>query len=120
MWGESVGRQKIGPSRHVSEALRLLGLRIREARTVRHWTRAELAERIGVSTPTIARIEDGYAGVSAGHLLAAAVAVGLPLYGVDDPDEITRMRLSGEQRVALLPQRVRRGRDEADDVDLDF
>lgn len=115
-----MGRQRVGPSRAVVEALRLLGTQIRQARIAREWTREELADRIGVSAPTLARIEDGYPGVSAGNLLMAAAATGVPLYGTDDPDELARMRRRGEERLALLPRTVRHRADEDADVDLDF
>jgi len=37
----------------------MLGQRIRDARDLRGWSQAELAERCGLSRPTIARIEAG-------------------------------------------------------------
>ncbi|GEL94701.1 helix-turn-helix transcriptional regulator [Cellulomonas composti] len=115
-----MGRQRVGPSRGVIEALGLLGVQIRQARIDREWTRVELADRIGVSAPTVDRIESGYPGVSIGNALMAAAAVGVPLYGTDDPDELARMRRRGEERLALLPKAVRHRVTEDEDVDLDF
>lgn len=115
-----MGRQKSGPSQAVLEVLTLLGAQIRQARIQRAWTRVELAERIGVSSPTLDRIESGYPGVAVGNILMAAFAVGLPLYGTDDVAELARMRRRGEEQLALLPKAVRHSERGDADVDLDF
>jgi transcriptional regulator with XRE-family HTH domain len=97
------------------EAARLLGASIAVARREHGWTIEELAERVGVTHMTIRRIERGDLGVALGTVLEAAVILGLPLFG-DDP---TVRRLEGrrlEERLALLPRRVRR----TERVDDDF
>lgn len=96
------------------EAARLLGGRIRLARTERRWTAQELAERIGADRTTVGKIERGDPSVGLGLAFEAAVVVGVPLFH-PDPD-----RRAGELRtvlghLALLPQRTRPRR-----VDDDF
>lgn len=53
-----------------------LGQRVREARRARGWSQSELAERSGVSRPTVARIEAG-TQVRVGTLNAVAEALGM-------------------------------------------
>ena len=59
------------------EAIRALGAEARAARTSRGEGQASAAARLGVHVQTIARIESGEPGVSAGHLLGM-----LALYGI--------------------------------------
>lgn len=89
------------------EAGRLLGSHIATARRERRWTAAELAERVGVSRPTIHKIERGDLTVAIGAAFEAATILGVPLFG-DDP---TRRRLEAarlDDRLAVLPRTVRR------------
>jgi transcriptional regulator with XRE-family HTH domain len=65
----------------------LFGSAVRDARKARGWSQAVLAERSGVSRPTIARLEAG-CGVSSRSLLKLAQALDL--------------------RVSLQPKRKRR------------
>ena len=51
---------------------------IREARTSRDWSQTELAERAGISRPSIARIEAGH-DVSMATLAKVGAALGLTL-----------------------------------------
>lgn len=51
---------------------------IRAARNQRGWTQEELAERAGVSRPTIARVERGD-DVSTANLAKVAAALGLEI-----------------------------------------
>jgi len=91
------------------EAARLLGSRIRLGRKERHWTIRELAERVGISEMTMRKIEHGDTSVRLGVALEAAALVGVPLF---DPDPSRRAleRSRVEDRLALLPQSVRRPR----------
>jgi transcriptional regulator with XRE-family HTH domain len=88
------------------EAVRLLATSIAVARRERGWTVEELAERVGVTHTTMRRVERGELGVAVGTVLEAAVILGLPLFG-DDPAvrRLESRRL--EERLALLPRRVR-------------
>lgn len=114
------------PRRQVSlpaparDALGVLGTQIRLARHERGWTAAEFAQRIGVSPPTVLAIESGAPGTAIGTVLTAASLVGVPLFGVEDPAELARMRRRGEERLALIPTRVHTPTDHDDDDVFDF
>ncbi len=92
------------------DALATLGSQIRLARHDRGWTAADLAARIGVSPRTILAVEAGAPGTAVGTVFNAAVMTGVALFGVEDKAELTRMRHRGEERLALIPSRVYRGR----------
>ena len=96
------------------EALGILGVAIRAARLRRGWTVRELAERVGVSHPTIVKVERGDPSVAAGTLLEAATLVGVPLF---DADAVGRDRYGAHKRIelALLPAAARRSATVDDD-----
>jgi transcriptional regulator with XRE-family HTH domain len=96
------------------EATRLLGARIRLARRERRWTLQELAERVGVTAVTLRKVERGDPSVRLGIVFEAAALTGVPLLG-EDP--ATRQAEAGrvEDRLAVLPQRVRRPTEVDDD-----
>jgi transcriptional regulator with XRE-family HTH domain len=101
-------------SPYAIEAAQLLGARIRLARRERRWSMRELAERAGITTPTLARIEHGDLTVGLGVAFEAAALVGVPLFHEDRADlSIDLDRTSN--RVALLPQRVRPRREDVKD-----
>ena len=89
------------------EALGILAAAIRAERLRRGWTVRELAERVGVSHPTIVKVERGDPSVAAGTLFEAATLVGVPLF---DADDAARQRYGAHKRVelALLPAAARR------------
>lgn len=115
-----MARRPISLTSPAREALRVLGGQIRLARHERGWTVAEFAQRIGVSPPTVIAIETGAPGTAIGTVLTAATLVGVPLFNVEDPAELARMRRRGEERLALIPTRVRSTDDAGDDDDFDF
>ena len=89
------------------EAARLLGARVRLARRERRWTLQELADRAGVTAVTMGKVERGDPSVRLGIAFEAAALTGVPLF---DPDP-ARRRLEAElveDRLAVLPQLVRR------------
>jgi len=88
------------------EALDILAAGIRAARLRRGWTLRHLAERVGVSEPTIIKVERGDPTVAVGTMLEAAVLVGVPLF---DLDAQARERYGAHKRaeLALLPATVR-------------
>lgn len=93
-------------SRTVRQAAELLGSQVREARVERRWTVRELAERAGVSTSTLLKVEQGDPSVTLGVAFDVATLVGVPLFDADRAalgTELARRR----DRLALLPQRVR-------------
>ena len=89
------------------DAALILGATVRAARRERRWTVDELAERVGVNHTTIRKVERGDLSVGLGTAFEAAALLGVPLFG-DDPDRrrIEAQRL--EDRLAVLPRRVRR------------
>lgn len=86
-----------------NRAVSILGDSIRAARLRRGWSVALLAQRVGVSIPTITKIERGDPSVSIGSVFDAAWLVGVELYG-DNQDLAGRIARSD---LALLPQRGR-------------
>lgn len=96
------------------EAARLLGAHVRLARRERGWTLHELAERVGVTHPTMSKIERGDPSVGLGVAFEAAALLGVPLFEEDR----SRVRLEAarvESRLALLPQLVRKPAEPDDD-----
>jgi transcriptional regulator with XRE-family HTH domain len=100
------------------EAASVLGQFIQLGRHDRGWTIQELADRTGLSYTTVKNIESGEPAVSIGNVFNVAVAVGVPLLGADEADDLTSLRRRGEERLALIPQRVREVK--LPDADLDF
>jgi DNA-binding XRE family transcriptional regulator len=98
-------RQPLSPL--TLEAAKLLGASVRVGRRRRRWTVAELAERAGVSETTMLKVERGDPGVRLGTAFEAAALVGAPLFAEDGSRRaLEAARL--EDRLAVLPQRVRR------------
>jgi len=69
----------------------------------RGWSVGLLAERVGVSAPTVTKIERGDPGVAIGTVFEAARISGVELYG--DNLELAGSVISRE--LALLPARGR-------------
>lgn len=94
-------------SRLTGEALSLLGMQIRLARRQRRMSVADLAARVGIARSTMQLIEKGDPRVEIGLVLEAATLAGVALF---EPEAATLTphiaRL--EDRLALLPQSVRR------------
>jgi len=96
------------------EAARLLGAAVRVGRRQHRWTVAELAERTGVTEATMLKVERGEPGVRLGIALEAAALTGVPLFDEDRRRrELERGRL--EDRLSLLPKKVRPPREVDDD-----
>jgi transcriptional regulator with XRE-family HTH domain len=100
-------------SRTVRQAAELLGSQVREARVGRRWTVRELAERTGVSTSTLQKVERGDPSVTLGVAFDAAALVGVPLF-VEDRSRLAAELATRRDRLTLLPQRVREPRDGLD------
>ena len=98
------------------EALRLLALSIKSRRVQRGWSIDELALRVGVSHPTIIKVERGEPGVAVGTVLEAATLVGVPLF--DEQRAVRERHLDRlESEIRLLPAAAR---EVSVDVDDDF
>ncbi|MBS1869900.1 MAG: helix-turn-helix transcriptional regulator [Actinobacteria bacterium] len=87
---------------------------MRLARRERGWTLQELADRAGVTHPTMAKVERGDPSVRLGVAFEAAALVGVPLF--DEDRACVRLEAGRvEDRLALLPQSVRKPTDADDD-----
>lgn len=92
----------------------MLGAAVRVGRRQRRWTVAELAERVGVTEATMLKVEGGEPSVRLGIALEAAALTGVPLFGEDRARrQLEKGRL--DDRLSLLPQKVRSPREVDDD-----
>ena len=101
-------------SRTTRQALSILGNLIRLGRIERGMTAQDLAERAGIGRTTLHSIEKGAPGPEIGTVFEVAALVGVPLF---EPDirtlAVQDKRLS--EKLALMPQSVRRVKREVDD-----
>jgi transcriptional regulator with XRE-family HTH domain len=93
-------------SLYTLEAAQLLGAQILQARRERRWSAQELADRVGVTRVTLAKVERGDPSVGLGVAFEAASLVGVPLFQ-DDRADLTADVDRARDRLALLPQRIR-------------
>ena len=107
-----MARSVLSPA--TTEALHLLAASIKTQRLRRRWSIDELARRVGVSHPTIIKIERADPTVGVGTVLEAATLVGVPLF---DPDPLVRERAREHltTELQLLPKAGRTRVVEADD-----
>lgn len=92
---------------HQSQAaLRILATSIESARKRRRWSRAELAQRVGVTRATIGSIEAAAPGVAVGTVFEAATVLGVPLFSADE-DRRAAYGAFKDAELALLPAYVR-------------
>lgn len=101
-------------SRTAREALVLLGRSIRLARKQRKMSEVDLAARIGIARGTLQSIEKGQPKVEIGLVFEAAALLGVPLF-VDEPSRLAPEISRIDDKLALLPQSVRRPRSEPRD-----
>ncbi|MGB8602038.1 MAG: helix-turn-helix transcriptional regulator [Rhizomicrobium sp.] len=101
-------------SRPTQEALALMGGQIRLARKQRKMTVADLAARIGIARSTLQLIEQGSPKAEIGLVFEAAHLVGVPLF-VAEPSALATQIARVEDKLALLPQSIRRPRTEVKD-----
>ena len=66
----------------------------------------DLAERAGISAPTLLKVEHGDPSVSLGTALDLAVLTGVPLF-FEDRDRLASEARQARERSVLLAQRVR-------------
>jgi transcriptional regulator with XRE-family HTH domain len=96
------------------QALSLMGGLIRLARKQRKMSEADLAARVGVARSTLQLIEMGHPKVEIGLVFEAAALVNVPLF-TDEPSRLTSEISRVKDKLALLPQSVRRPRSEVKD-----
>ncbi len=101
-------------SRVTRQALSILGKLIKAGRLERELTAAELSERAGISRKTLRNIENGEAGTEIGIVFEVATLVGVRLFDVDDREGAMH-NTHLEEKLTLLPKRVRPSRQEVDD-----
>lgn len=106
-------------SRQTRDAAATLGALIAAGRRERRWTAAEFAARVGVSRPTIAKVEAGDLGVAVGTVLEAAVLAGVPLFA-DTPNGRAQVAHQARLHLALLPARIRHPDPDSVVIDDDF
>ena len=88
------------------DAARVLGLEIARARRAQRRTAADVAERAGITRATLRKIERGDPTVAIGTFFEVATLLGVALFGAER-EELARLVARGQDRVALLPARVR-------------
>jgi transcriptional regulator with XRE-family HTH domain len=101
-------------SPYATDAAQFLGAQISVARRERRWSQRDLAERAGITTDTLSKIERGNLGVAVGTAFEVAALVGVPLF-YEDRSRLTLDLDRTRARSALLPQTVRKPRREVDD-----
>lgn len=97
-----------------AEILELVGLRVRAARTKRHWTIRELAERSGVSVRFLVQLEAGRGNISVKRLADLARAFTVPTADLladdlpDAPRVVALLGLRGAGKTTIGRQLARR------------
>ena len=87
---------------------------LRVQRKERKLTLSELADRLGVSTPTVRKILEGFPSVAIGSYFEAARILGVPLYD-PDPDRFAVTASRTAKLESLLPKRIRPRQQQIDD-----
>lgn len=94
--------------RHTRDAAELLGKLIRLGRKERKMTEAELSGRAGISRRTLQKIERGDLKCEIGLVFEVANLVGVSLFGDQGGAHIFSTISRIDDKLALLPQLVRR------------
>ncbi len=94
-------------SSYATEACKLLGSLIREARITQNMTVTELAERAGVSRGLVTRAESGDMGCSIGVVFEIAAILKISLFDLE-PDALSRYLNVKQGKLHLLPKTVRK------------
>lgn len=87
----------------------LMGGQIKLARKQRKMSETDLAARIGIARSTLQLIEKGSARAEIGLVFEAAHLVGVPLFA-GEPSALAAQIARVEDKLALLPQSIRRPR----------
>ena len=101
-------------SRVTREVLIMMGRLIRLARKQRKMSEADLSARVGIARSTLQLIEKGHPRVEIGLVFETAALVGVPLF-VTEPSRLVSEIARVNDKLALLPQSVRRPRTEVND-----
>lgn len=87
---------------------------LRVRRLEKKLTLDELADRLGVSTPTVRKVLEGTPSVAIGTYFEAAHILGVKLFD-PDRDRFAVMAAKTAKIESLLPKRVRNRQEEMDD-----
>lgn len=109
-----MGRTTIHTGTVAKSALSHFAALLRIRRKERNLTLDELADRLGVSTPTVRKILEGFPNVAIGSYFEAAHILGVPLFD-PDPDRLAAIASKTAKVDSLLPKRVRTRQPEFDD-----
>ena len=101
-------------SRYADEAIKLLGGHIKSIRLERGITTQALSERAGISRGLLRRIENGDPACSIGVVFEVATLLGLKFFQSDYDDLVLKNKII-EDKLALLPSRIRKAKVEIDD-----
>lgn len=107
-----MARQQQHP--YAMEAVRLLGTQIAIARRERGISEAKLSERLGITRPTLRRIERGEPSVAIGTVFDAAAVLAVPLFH-EDSGRVALELSRATDALRLLPDRVRSTQQEVHD-----
>ncbi|MBP2198915.1 helix-turn-helix domain-containing protein [Pantoea cypripedii] len=94
-------------SRYTQEALYLLAAMIRLERKTQKMTETELAERAGISRSMLQRIEKADPKCELGMVFEVAALLGIRLFDADS-NKLVSTRKQAEDKLSLLPQRIRK------------
>lgn len=101
-------------SRVTKQTLSLLGKLIKAGRLERGLTAEGLSERAGITRKTLRKIENGETSSEIGIVFEIAALVGVHLFDLDDRSlQMHNARL--DEKLTLLPKRVRHHKQEVDD-----
>jgi DNA-binding XRE family transcriptional regulator len=90
------------------DAAELLGKLIRLERRERKMTEEDLAGRAGISRRTLQKIERGDLKCEIGLFFEVAALVGVNLFGAEDSAALPMHLNRANDKLALLPQRIRK------------
>ncbi|MEG3131082.1 helix-turn-helix transcriptional regulator [Pantoea cypripedii] len=93
-------------SRVTQEALHLLATMIRLERKTQKMTETELAQRAGISRSMLQRIEKADPKCEIGMVFEIAALLGIRLFDAD-ANKLVSHRKFAEDKLSLLPQRIR-------------
>lgn len=104
-------------SGYTQAALTLLGKEIEFNRKLKKINAQALADRCGISRPTLRKIERGEPNVEIGIVFEAAAIVGVKLFNSDSRQSIDVSLSHLNDKIALLPESVRlKSSKESDDA----
>ena len=93
-------------SKYTKEACTLLGQHIQLGRKAKLWTEKDLADRAGISIPTLRKIEKGDLNIALGFAFEVATLVGVQLFDAG-PSRLSNDIDILKDKIALLPKKIK-------------